>query len=92
MKTMTTRHLKRLNACSEQVRLFRDMFGSSVEVTETSFVMAVEVGLDVRWLLLKPIHDAYYAALKPIDDAYGAARKPIEDASDEELYRMLIEA
>jgi hypothetical protein len=80
MKTITTRHLKHLRACPEQVVLFRDTFGSSVEVTETAFVMAMEVGLNVRWLISKPIVDAYFAARKPIEDAYDAARKPIEDA------------
>ena len=46
---ITLRNLKAKGACEEQVALFKETFGQSVEVTEETCDKAVKAGLDFNW-------------------------------------------
>ena len=46
---ITLRNLKAKGACEEQVALFKETFGQSVEVTEETCDKAVKAGIDFNW-------------------------------------------
>ena len=67
-RTLTLTTLKKKGACSEQVALFRKMFGRSVEITEALCVEHASVfswGWAARNLLTAPALAEYLRATAP---------------------------
>lgn len=58
---ITTRILRRANACDSQVELFRDTFGSEAVLTLPNMRKAIAAGLLVSWLSRFLKGDKYYS-------------------------------
>lgn len=75
--TVTTEWLRGL-ACSEQVALFAETFGESVDITPESIARAAEAGLDLEWaaehLLTATAWAAYDQATATAWAAYEQAK------------------
>ena len=82
-RLLTLATLKAKGACSEQVALFRRLFGKQVEVTET---LCIEHARAFSWswgacnLLSAQASDAYHEAIQQASDAFDAAIQPARDA------------
>jgi hypothetical protein len=82
-RTLTLATLKAKGACSEQVALFRQIFGQSVEITEA---LCVEHAALFSWewaaenLLSAKARAAYDAATTTAEAAYEAAKAPARAA------------
>ncbi len=95
MKTLTLQQLIEKNACSEQVKLFKTMFGESVIITESLF-LSVADKFDWDWAsdnLLderqrKLYNESRSAALKLYNESISAALKLYNEsmAPAEKLY------
>jgi hypothetical protein len=74
---VTAEWLKEQNACADQVKLFQQTFGESVELTRANLRRAVDVGLDVGWLANHALNDrqyvAYEQAIQPAYEKQAAA-------------------
>jgi hypothetical protein len=69
-------------ACKDQVKIFRDTFGASVNVTSKNIRKAVTAGLDINWPIryldvFAPIWAEYEKAHAPIWAEYRKAHAPI---------------
>lgn len=77
--TVTTEWLRGL-ACPEQVALFAETFGESVDITPESIARAAVAGLDLEWaaeyLLTPPAWAAYQQARATALAAYEQAKAP----------------
>ena len=88
MKSITVEMLQAHGACTSQVKLFRELFGETVDVTvEVCVLHASEfyLGWAASTLFPASIMADYRAKLKIIDDDYWAKRQPIRDDSDAKL-------
>ena len=77
---ITLRQLKKLDACTQQVVLFRTTFGESVELTE-DVVKEHGAKFEINWLaekVLTPKQWANYQAKRaPLDADYQAKCAPL---------------
>ena len=60
---ITLRDLRRMGACSEQVSLFKCLFGEEVEMTREK-VLQYGVQFDLSWLASKIMSEALFADYK----------------------------
>lgn len=93
MKTITRNHLEFHEACEQQLDLFIEEFGDSVELTKENWNRAIAVGLEVVWLFkFLPIgkravfteyrteqSEKYQEVHKPLWEAYKEIEKPAYD-------------
>ena len=86
MKTVSLRKLKLLGACTQQVYLFRQMFGDRCTVS-VDLCVAHAAQFDWYWaaqeLLSAPARRAYDEAVAPARRAYDEAVAPARRARDE---------
>ena len=78
-RTLTLTALKKKGACSEQVALFRKMFGRSVEITEALCVEHASVfswGWAARNLLMAPAWAEYDRVTAPARAEYERVAAP----------------
>ena len=79
---ITLKQLKKLGACADQTKLFKEIFGDSVEITE-DVIREHGAKFDVNWLaghVLSPTHlAAYQAKLAPLWADYQAKCAPLDD-------------
>ena len=72
--------LRRMDACSEQVTLFKSLFGEEVEMTREN-VLQYGVQFDLSWLASNIMSEAQYADCKSKRDAlladYLSKRAPL---------------
>ena len=81
---ITVKQLKALGACEDQVKLFQDLFGPSVVVTEALCVQHAQKfswGWAAHNFLSAPALKAYRKAVAPARKAYKAYRKAVAPAS-----------
>lgn len=77
---ITTKLLKKYNACKDQAELFVSLFPEGTEVTEEACLKALEGGINFEWACKHLLKDqnAYYSVKNPAfaayDDAHRAAR------------------
>ena len=85
---ITVKQLVKLNACANQVVIFKRLFGPSATVTLANCVKAGKAGLAFDWaarnLLPATARDAYQKARAPALDAYQKARATALDAYEKE--------
>lgn len=79
---ITTKLLKKYDACEDQVDLFDSLFPDGAEVTEATCLKANASNIDFDWACQHLLKDqkVYEATRKPFLDAYRAAKKPSMDA------------
>jgi hypothetical protein len=53
MTYLTTKRLKSLGACVDQIKLFRQLFGDRAYINEWNLMIAIRHGLHIDWLLPK---------------------------------------
>ena len=85
MKSITVEMLQAHGACTSQVKLFRELFGETVDVTvEVCVLHAIEfyLGWAASNLFPASIMADYEAKIAPIRDDYRAKRKIIRDDND----------
>ena len=79
---ITLRQLKLLGACTSQVELFKEIFGTEVILTE-EIVKKHGAKFDITWLANKMLTDEkfddYEAKRNTLDDDYDAKCKPPYD-------------
>ena len=84
VKTITLSQLQVKKACSRQINLFTNTFGTEVKATKANAVKAAKAGFDIGWasknLLTPTAWEAYVAARKPASKAYGAAKQHAYEA------------
>ena len=75
---ITVKQLIKLNACADQVKVFKKVFGASATVTLANCLKAGKAGLDFDWaaqnLLPAPAREAYEKVTAPAWKAYGKVR------------------
>jgi hypothetical protein len=77
------------DACNDQVKTFRKLFGESAKINLSNIKKAYKAGLSIDWYgcnfipgykaKIKLLFDDYDAKRKPLDDDYKAKRKPLDD-------------
>ena len=74
---ITLKDLRRMGACSEQVTLFKSLFGGEVEMTREN-VLQYGAQFDLSWLASNIMSEAQYADYKirraPLDADYESKR------------------
>ena len=96
---VTTTMLENLNACSQQVEIFRAEWPEGCEITKQTVLRAVELKLDIEWaaenLLSKEAFRSYQKARAPHWNTYQEACAPHLKAYNEAvapLYKAYEEA
>ena len=78
MNTITKEMLVEVEACTEQVKLFTEIFPDGAEVNKPNTLKAIKAGLRIEWALSNLLSEAklydYRAELKPLDDDYNAKK------------------
>ena len=92
MNTITKEMLVEVEACTEQVKLFTEIFPNGAKVNKPNALKAIKAELSIGWAIvnllskskyddykakLKPLVDDYLAKLKPLGEGYYAKRKPL---------------
>ena len=72
MKQVTVEMLERLDACRDQVKLFRATFGEAAELTEGNGMKAAATGLDIYWLAFRVLTGERLAEYKRVRAAASA--------------------
>ena len=77
---ITVKQLQELDACEEQVKTFKELFGASATVTKANCLKACKAGLNFNWAsrLLTPevskvYQEAIAQALKVYEEATAIA-------------------
>jgi hypothetical protein len=93
-RVLKLQQLVDLDACVDQVDLFRRTFGDSVDVTPDlceRYAAEFDWGWAAKHFLTERAYEAYDAAERPLMEAYEAARRPLMEAY-EAARRPLMEA
>ena len=77
---ITLKDLRRMGACSEQVTLFKSLFGEEVEMTREN-VLQYGAQFNLNWIAPKIMSEAQYADYEskraPLDADYESKRAPL---------------
>ena len=77
---ITLKDLRRMGACLEQVKLFKSLFGTEVELTREA-VVQYGAQFDLNWIAPKIMSEAQYADYvskrAPLDADYESKRAPL---------------
>ena len=74
---VSTRSLKLLGACPDQVKLFRSVFGVSVRLNKRVLIRAAREGLNIQWWAYCRLTEA---ARRTYDEAVATARRAYSKA------------
>jgi hypothetical protein len=85
--TITLAQLKKLGACHDQVRLFKELFGKSVEVTESVLLEHVSK-FDLDWIAGKIFSAPALAEYQKVRDAALAEYEKVCDPAFAEYQKV----
>ncbi len=92
--TITSRHLRAMFACDNQIRKFRREWPDGVRLIRRNLMRAAEIGLDICWLveelkLMKLIttSDVYWFRMRYALDEWEEAEKGQKRISQRAYYR-----
>ena len=89
MKTITVKQLKANDACEDQVKLFQETFGDTLELKSKDHALKLAKAMvnkfDFDWAAWNLLNDfkAYEEAREPLLKAYEEARAPLYKAHEE---------